>query len=130
MSEGNGYCTRDALLGRQDQRRFVDVEIAGYGKFRLRSLTALEANTVQAKVLAEDDTDRKVSEIVATNCRLISQCVVNGDGQRIFGDLDVKSLLNLDAAFTSKLAKACQDHAGIDPDAAENAEKNSAETVS
>lgn len=130
MSEGNGYCTRDALLGRQDQRRFVDIEIAGYGKFRLRSLTALEANTVQAKVLAEDDTDRKVSEIVATNCRLIAQCVVNGDGQRIFGDLDVKSLLNLDAAFTSKLAKACQDHTGIDPDAAKNAEKNSAETVS
>ena len=128
MAEGNGYATRDMLLGKPPERRFKDFEIGGF-KFRLRSLSALEANTLQAKVLAEDDLDRKVGEIVATNCRFISQCVVNGDGQRIFGDLDIKELLQLDASLINKLASACQEHAGIDPDAVEDAEKNCAGTA-
>lgn len=129
MSEGNGYVTRDALLGGgQHPRRYKDVEIGGH-KFRLRSLTAKEANTVQAKVIAEDDVDRKVSEIVATNCRLIVQCVVDADGHRLFSDLDVSRLLELDAQFINKLALTCQEHTGINPDDVEDAEKNYAETA-
>lgn len=116
------YATRESLLGSPPTRRYADVETSR-GTFRIRSLTALEANTVQAKVLAEDDVERKVSEIVATNCRLIAQCVCDEQGHRVFGDLDVKSLLELDAAFINDLAAKCQKHAGITPDD-EDAEKN------
>lgn len=117
MSEANGYATRDALFGQPAVRRFKDVEVDGH-KFRLRSLTAGESNPWAVK-----SQDRK--GMVTAGARLIALCCVNADGQRIFGDTDVAKLLELDAAFLSKLAKECQLHAGIVDDVdLEDIEKN------
>lgn len=42
MSENNGYITADALDRFADARKTVDVEIDGFGKFRLREWRGIE----------------------------------------------------------------------------------------
>jgi hypothetical protein len=125
MSESNGYATRDELFGSgPPKRRFKDVTVR-LGKFRIRSMSALEANTIQARHLAEDDTDKKVKEIACTNVRYIVASVVNADGQLEYGNLDIVKWLDLDAADVAELAKECQKFAEHDPEGVEKAEKNS-----
>lgn len=124
MSENNGYATRESFLSGRQARRYADVNIDGQ-KFRLRSLNALEANTIQARVIVEDDEEDRIREIATANCRTISQCVVDGNGDRIFTDEDVDQIAQVDAGFVSRLAEACSLHANHRPDAVETAEKNS-----
>lgn len=126
MSESNGYATRDEILSAPPTRRFKDVVIEGLGKFRIRSLSALEANTVQAKALAAEDTEQKIKEFVATNIRYIVQSVVDSEGHRIFSDTDVAKLLDLDARQMAELARECQKHSEEKSVSVEDAEKNSA----
>lgn len=123
------YATRDSLLSKRHQRRYAEETVDGQ-VFRLRSLNALESNTIQARVLVEDDEDDRVREIATVNCRLIAQCVVDGNNDRIFTDEDIDSLAELDSAFIERLAKACRKHTDFDPGAVEKAEKNSNETAS
>lgn len=127
MSETNGYATRDALLGAPPVRRYRDVEVHGH-KFRLRSLTAGESNGCQAKHLAIDDEDKRAKAIASLPCRTIAQCCVDHDGHRIFGDLDVGKLMDLDAAFITALATECRKFAGIEDEDEADAKKNLSET--
>lgn len=110
MSHANGYATPESLFGAPPQRRFTDVEIDGH-KFRLRSLTPAESNPWAVK-------SQKDKGMVTAGPRLIVLCVVNADGQRVFGDLDVAKFMELDSSFVARLAKACQDHAGLVDDVA------------
>lgn len=122
MSEANGYATRATIFGRPRTRRFKDVEVDGM-KFRIRSLVAGESNQWAAK-------SQTPKGLVTAGPRLIVLCVVNGDGQRIFGDTDVRELMDMDSAFIAKLAGECQAHAGIpDDDELEDVEKNSEQTA-
>lgn len=123
------YATRESLLSRKHSRRYADVVVDGQ-TFRLRSLNALESNTIQARVLVEDEEDERIHEIATANCRLITQCVVDANNDRLFTDEDIDSLAELDSAFIERLAKACRSHADFDPKAVEKAEKNSNETAS
>ena len=117
MSEANGYVTRDELFGKPTQRRFKDVVVQGK-KFRLRSLTAGELNPWAAK-------SQDVDGAATAGPRLIVLMVVNGDGQRIFSDTDVKLWLDQDAAFVAELARCCQEHSGQLTEAdTEDVEKN------
>ena len=127
MSESNGYATKASLLGNRQTRRYADVIVDGQ-KFRLRSLNALESNTIQARMLIEEEEDDRIREIATANCRMISQCVVDGNGDRLFSDDDIDALAELDAAFVERLARACRKHAEFDPGAVEKAEKNSEPT--
>ena len=117
MSEGNGYATPDTLFGKPPERRYKDVEVDGH-KFRLRSLLACESNPWAVKSQTQKG-------MVTAGARLIVLCAVNADGQRIFSDTHVTKLLDMDASFVAKLAKECQDHAGIIGDVElEDIEKN------
>lgn len=124
MSESNGYATREGLFAGRMTRRHVEVIVDGQ-KFRLRSLNALESNTIQARMLVEDEEQDRIREIATANCRMIAQCVVDGNGDRLFSDDDICGLAELDAAFVERLARACRKHAEYDPGAVEKAEKNS-----
>jgi hypothetical protein len=117
MSEEDRYATREELFGKPTDRRFKDVIVDGK-KFRLRSLTAGELNPWAAKSQTEDGA-------ATAGPRLIVLMAVNSDGQRIFGDTDVKQWLGLDAAFVSELARHCQEHSGqLDEAEIEGIEKN------
>lgn len=117
MSESNVYATPDTLFASGPQRRFKDIEVDGH-KFRLRSLLASESNPWAVK-------SQTSKGMVTAGARLIVLCCVNGNGERLFSDLDVVKLLDMDAAFIAKLAKECQTHAGIQDDVElEDAEKN------
>lgn len=121
MSESNGYMTRDALFSSPEpQRRFSDVTIDGFGKFRLRSLTALELAGYVA------DTQKKKDGDKTSAGRIIALCVVDGDGKRIFGDTDVAKIMEQDARHVIALSSACTAHAGLNN---EDAEKNSDATA-
>lgn len=112
--------TRDQLLGGALRRRFAEVAVQGRG-FRLRSLSAGEANRITCRHLAADDEDARAQALSSLPARYIVQCVVDADGNRIFSDTDVAKILEQwDASFTAEVAAACQKHCG----ATEDAEKN------
>lgn len=116
------YATRDELLGTTLRRRFVDATIQGHG-FRIRSLSAGEANRITCRHLAADDEDARSAALASLPARYIVQCVVDADGNRIFSDTDVVKILdNWDAAFTAEVAAACQKHCGATEDSEKNLE--------
>jgi len=127
MSETNGFITRDALL-RPAVRRFKTIEIADWGKFRIRSLTELERSRFEASIR---DKRGQVSntKLIDLKCRLIVLCVVDGDGNQLLSNSDIDTLRNQDAKFTNELVDAIQTHCGITESDMEELEKNSEATA-
>lgn len=110
MSELNGYVTRDCLLNADTQRkRYTDAEIDGLGKVRIRSLDDREYMRLQSAVMKPDGTIDKVAA-QTSNARWIVACVVDGEGNPIFTEGDVREIRERDAALTQRLADACKAH--------------------
>lgn len=122
MSDGNEFVTRDMLL-RPHPRRFTVVDVPGWGRVRIRSLTELERSRFEASIR---DKNGQVSntKLVDLKCRLIVLCVVDGDGNQILTNADIDVLRNQDARVTNALVDAIQGHCGITSDDIEDMEKN------
>lgn len=127
MSEGNGYVTRDDILA-PSVRRFDDVEVPGWGKFRIRSLTELERSRFEASIR---DKKGQVSNnrLIDLKCRLIVLCVVDGNGNQLLTHSDIERLHGRDSRDTNTLADGIQKHVGISDSDLEDMEKNSAPTA-
>ena len=112
MSKNNGYIDRENLFANPAKRRFSDTEIEGFGKVRLRSLTAREKTRYDSRAI--DSKGRvKTSALLTANARLIVLVVVDSEGQPVFSDGDVEKLLDMDSGVIEQLASDCGKHCGI-----------------
>src|SRR5690349_6567697 len=99
------YGTRDTLFGKPPARRYLEVSVEGYGKWRCRSLNALEANEHEnAKWRRDGKIDREA--VNSADCRLIVASYVDDVGNLVFTREDVPRLMEMDAALINALASA------------------------
>jgi hypothetical protein len=122
MSETNGFATRDTILARKP-RRIKTVEIPGWGKFRIRSLTELERSRFEATIR---DKSGQVSsnKMIDLKCRLIVLCVVDGNGDPLLNNSDIEELRQQDSMLTNALVEEIQAHCGYSDADLGDLEKN------
>jgi hypothetical protein len=127
VSEGNGFATRDSIL-RPLVRRFKVVEVADWGKFRIRSLTELERSRFEASC-RDKRGNLSVNKMVDLKCRMIVMCVVDADGNQLLANGDIDQLRQQDSKATNALVEAIQSHCGFSDEDLEDLEKNSEATA-
>ncbi len=122
MSEGNGFITRDALLG-VAKRRYATVEVDGLGKVRIRSLTELERSRIEAS-LRDKKGNLSGNRMIDLKCRMIVETLVDGDGNLLFTNADIERIRQQDSKVTNTLTDAIQAHVGFTDEDMEDLEKN------
>lgn len=121
MSEGNGYVTREDILG-ASAVRFCDFDIpadfpieslAGK-KIRLRSLNAKEKVSYEEffvnPATGKDDAER--GRLYRE--KLTIECVVDGSGARLFTLDDIRTLSKVDGALMQAIADRAVRHNRFD----------------
>lgn len=98
---------RDRLLA-TCKRRYSTATIDGIGEVRLQSLSELE----RAKVEVASKNDQ-----FKLRALLIAVSLVDVDGNRLFSDDDVDSVLSMDSRITLRLSDAVLEHIGRDDEA-------------
>lgn len=126
MSETNGFATRDTIL-QPLKRRFTDVTIPEWGKFRIRSLTELERSRFEASIRDKKGQVNN-TKLIDLKCRLIVLCVVDDAGDPLLTNSDIDVLRNQDSQATNLLVDAIQGHCGITETDLGELEKNSEAT--
>ena len=96
---------RSGLLG-ELKRRYHEADIDGYGRIRMQSLSAKEAEVLSP--YTDGGFDGKV--FAARKQLLIALCLVDEDGHRLFTDDDAESISEQDAALVDKIYEACEMH--------------------
>jgi hypothetical protein len=104
---------RDKLLATCNKRRVASYNVDGLGEVRLQSLTELERASVE-KTANEDTTKLRAM--------LIAYSMVDEDGNRLFSDDEIGTVLAMDSRFTLPLSTAVLNHVGRD--STEDAVKN------
>ena len=112
---------RDALLA-SCKRRYTEETIEGLGTVRLQSLTELERAKVE--VAARDNAS-------VLRGMLIAMSLVDDEGNRLFGDGEVDTILAMDSRLTLRVSDVVLAHIGKDKteDAVKNSETTPAEPV-
>ena len=103
---------RDRLL-KTCVRRYARRNVDGLGSVRVQSLTELERATVES--IASQDAKKM-------RAMLIVQSLVDDDGNRLFSDKEVDSVLQMDSRVSIALSDVVLDHIGRDK--SEDAVKN------
>jgi hypothetical protein len=127
MSESNGYATREALLAKKP-RKFGDVPTPNRGKVRIRALTELDVQNVQAAntnknggVNLEKSKDSRLRTIVAS--------IVDAEGNLVLTNHDIPTMRSWEVEDVNALWEAIAKLSSFDNDGQEAAEKNSVETT-
>jgi len=114
--------TRDTLLA-APKRRFAEVEIAGWGKVRIRSLSELERSRIETSML-----DKKgqiaSNRLVDIKCRWIVAAVVDENGNTLLTNGDIPQLQQQDSSCTDALMDAIKEHCGLSDNDLKELEKN------
>lgn len=101
----NGYLGRGDFLKLSElKRRYSDVQIDGFGKIRIQSLSEREASQLRQKMNGDD------------KATLICACVVDEEGNRLFRDTDSEKLSDIDASVIDLMFQSCADHINASPD--------------
>lgn len=122
MTDADGLATRDILL-RAPVRRFKLVDIPGWGKFRVRSLTELERSRFEASI-RDKNGNVSPTKLIDLKCRLIVLCVVDADGNQLLTNGDIDQLRQQDSRYTNQLVTEIQSHCGISDEDMGDLEKN------
>lgn len=119
--ESKGYTTAQELFCAARRRSYTDVEIPGFGRFRLRTINAEEAAQLEAEQISPVG---KLSRrgLITRNARIIQLHCVDANGELLFTRDDIVKIQQLPAGEVAELSQACRDHSGLDD--AEDAEKN------
>ena len=112
MTMTNKYATRDQVFASPVNRRFAIEDADGFGKVRIRSLTAREKTRYDAAAVNSKG-GMSTKGLLTANARLIVLCIVDGDGNQLFTDADIDKLLDKDAGEIERLATTCGKHCGI-----------------
>lgn len=113
---------RDGIL-QPLKRRFKEVDVPDWGRFRIRSLTELERSTYESTA-RDKHGNVDNSKLINLKCRLIVLCVVDAEGNQILTNKDIDVLRNQDSRVTNALVDAIQEHCGISKADMEELEKN------
>lgn len=111
MGESNGYITRDEILG-PCKRRFADVAVPGWGKFRIRSLTELERSRFEATCLDKSG-QLSANKLQDVKCRLIVLAVVDQNGDQLLTNSDIENLRQQDSRNTNVLVDEIRRHCSM-----------------
>jgi hypothetical protein len=117
-----GYLTRDAILAAADMEA-VELHVPQWGgTVRVRALTGEERDAFEEGQLQGKGKNRTV-RLANIRARLVSLCVVDEQGQRLFSDRDVAALGKKSAAALSAVFDVAARLAGLtDEDVEEMAE--------
>lgn len=122
MSETNGFSKREEMLLRKP-RRIKPVDVPGWGRFRIRSLTELERSRFEATI--RDKTGQVSSnKMIDLKCRLIVLCVVDENGDQMLNNADIEELRQQDSMLTNALVEEIQAHCGYSDADLGDLEKN------
>lgn len=117
MSESNGLATADGIraIGSKPKRRYKTVEPLPVNGLRLRiqSLTEREMARHDAEAISYARAGVKRSAIENANARLFVRCLVDAEGNRLFGDHEVDVFAEWDSADTRFLYDEVAEHCGI-----------------
>ena len=118
------------LFGGPIKRRFKTLEPLPVKRVccRIRSLTERELSDYQAEVIAKKGDGLREDKLKDANRRLISLCLVDGDGNTFINEEMRNEMANWDAADTTYLYDECAKFVGIKQGHIEDLVKNS-ETI-
>lgn len=123
----NGFMSRDAFLNSATKRRFKDVALPGGQKCRIRSISEGEWSEIEVKSL-----DKKggfnIAGLKMSDARLIVAAVCDHDGNPIFADTDLESIMGFDTGYVRPVVREIKQHCGIGG-SVEDAEKNFSATA-
>lgn len=131
MSEHNGLSTAEAVraAGSRQVRRYKLLEPLPVNGLRLRiqSLTEQEMSKYQTELVGRGNRP-KPARLEDANGRLFCRVLVDGDGNRLFGDGDAEAFAGWDSADTGALYERVKRHLGLEDGDVEDLVKNSAAT--
>jgi len=134
MGEENGLASKEQIRAvgqRGMMRRYAVVGPLPVNRLKLRvqSLSEREMAQHDADAISYNRAGVKRSAIENANARLFVRCIVDGDGNRVFGDGETTVFANWDAADTRHLYDEIADHCGIRRASDEDLAKNSEITI-
>ena len=120
----NGLLTRDQILGAEDLG-FEDVAVPEWGgSVRVQMLTGAERDAFEQAIVTRQG--KKVQMTLANvRARLVAMCVMDGEGQRVFSDGDVKALGKKSALALNRVFEVAQRINGLTPEDVEELAGNS-----
>jgi len=98
-----------ATLGKLASRATKDIVIEG-NSVRIQRVTPLEFSQYQMS-LVEKDGKWNANNLDSALMLMVARMWIDGDGERIFKDNELKELGSLDLVFYKKLQDACQQFA-------------------
>jgi hypothetical protein len=120
--------SRDAIIAVQDIRH-EDVEVPEWGgTVRIRGLTARERSLMEATFIAVrgEKLEIKVDALQTMREKLVAAALTNEEGQRLFGDNEIRELGKKSSEVIQRLFDKAQDLSGMSEAAVTRAEGNSA----
>lgn len=121
------FLTRDAILNADDiPTEVVDVPQWG-GQVRVRGLTGTERDQFEESLLDGKGKNRQV-RLANFRAKLVSLCVVDEKGQRLFSETDVAALGKKSAAGLSAVSDVAQRLAGLSEEDVEELTTNLSST--
>ena len=115
---------RDQILSAEDlEYEIVDVPEWG-GKVRVRALTGSERDQFEASLVKEAGKIRKI-DTANIRAKLVSLSIVDGEGNRLFGESDIALLGQKSAAALDRVFESAQKLSKISKEDVEELEGNS-----
>lgn len=109
--------SKDQILGAVDFD-YVDVEVPEWGgSVRLRGLSASERDQFEARLGVSND-------LTNMRARLVVNCLVDADGNRLFTDKEADTLGQKNASVITRLFDEVRNLSGMSDEALGIAEKN------
>lgn len=117
------------LVGREllasVERRYCEKDVPGVGTIRCQSLNAKEAAILDASYIEEDGFSPE--QYAKRKPLVISLCLVDEAGHRVFSDDEFEDLELVDAAVIDAIYEVCESHINKDTVAAKNLKATSEE---
>lgn len=119
---GQRYATRVDLL-RPIERRYRVVDVDGLGLVRIQNLSERESADYSVQSVNRKTGRLDPGKAAEARRRLIALCVVDEEGNRLFGPGDLHALGQIDGRIADQLYAACEEH--NETGSLETREKNS-----
>ena len=104
--------TKDQILDAQDLQTEI-VEVPEWeGSVEIKAMTGFERDAFEESLLRGKGKNTTVN-MQNIRAKLVAHSIVNGDGERMFGDADVKALGKKSAAALDRVFAVAQELSGI-----------------
>lgn len=105
--------SRDAILNAKD-RATKDVDVPEWGgSVRVRTMSGTERDNWEGTIAAMTDKSGKLTKFDNLRAKLVALTVVDGEGNRLFKDDDIKALGKKSAAALDRVFAAAQSLNGM-----------------